>query len=88
MGEEAAVAKALGEAGAQRVLLADIPTDALTVPLTEATEAAIAHTQPAAIVFANSVAGRDVAARVAVRLRKALLIDATSTPAPPSHCSP
>lgn len=78
MGDEQAIAQALGEAGAQRVLLADIPTDALTVPLAEATEAAIAHTQPAAIVFANSVSGRDVAARVSVRQRKALLIDATS----------
>ncbi|UIZ92103.1 hypothetical protein JZY91_10655 [Corynebacterium sp. CNCTC7651] len=39
--------------------------------------AAIAATRPAAIVLSHSIAGRDIAARIAVRERRALLTDVT-----------
>ncbi|MCP1388338.1 electron transfer flavoprotein subunit alpha/FixB family protein [Corynebacterium sp. TA-R-1] len=77
MGSDEELASALGGLGAARVLIADIDDAALTVPLADAVVAAISATQPAAIIFSNSIAGRDVAARVAVRQRRALLADVT-----------
>ena len=61
--------------GADQVLVAEVGEGA--VALVDATEAAISRLNPAAILFAHTVAGRDVAARVAVRCGRALLTDAT-----------
>ena len=71
------IAGQLGELGAAKVLVASLPDDVLGIPLTDATVAAITATNPAAILFANNVEGRDVAARVAVREKRALLTDVT-----------
>lgn len=73
-----AIAGQLGELGAAKVLVASLPDDVLSIPLTDATVAAITATNPAAILFANNVEGRDAAARVAVREKRALLSDVTS----------
>ncbi|MEH0147350.1 electron transfer flavoprotein subunit alpha/FixB family protein [Corynebacterium sp. Q4381] len=62
--------------GADQVLVAEVGEGA--VALVDAVEAAVSRLNPAAILFAHTAAGRDVAARVAVRLRRALLTDATA----------
>lgn len=62
--------------GAEQVLVANVGDG--PVALVDATEAAISRLNPAAILFAHTVAGRDVAARVAVRCGRALLTDATA----------
>lgn len=72
------IAGQLGELGAAKVLVASLPKDVLSIPLADATVAAITATNPAAILFANNVEGRDAAARVAVREKRALLSDVTS----------
>ncbi|WP_311342516.1 electron transfer flavoprotein subunit alpha/FixB family protein [Corynebacterium riegelii] len=72
------IAGQLGEHGAAKVLVASLPEDVLSIPLADATVAAITATNPAAILFANNVEGRDAAARVAVREKRALLSDVTS----------
>ena len=68
----------LGSLGAQKVYLAETDTAAshITSPQVEALVAAAAALSPSAIVLANSVESRDVAARVAVKLGGALLVDA------------
>ena len=63
---------ALGRLGATRVLVA--PEGADTV---DAAVAAFEELGPDAVVFAHTVAGRDAAARFAVRAGRALLTDAT-----------
>ncbi|MHA7175462.1 electron transfer flavoprotein subunit alpha/FixB family protein [Arthrobacter sp. Sr24] len=50
----------------------------LTGPAVEALEAAVAAYAPAAVLTANSVDGREVAARLSVRVGGALLVDAVS----------
>lgn len=66
-------ADALGALGAAEVLVA--PADA---SLVDAAEAAFNQLNPAAVCFAHTVAGRDCAARLAVRIERALLSDATA----------
>jgi electron transfer flavoprotein alpha subunit len=70
----------LGAIGAHDVFIAE--TDqvgaVLTAPQLEALVAATAALQPAGILIANSIEGRDVAARLAVRLRAGLAIDAVA----------
>ena len=60
--------------GASRVLVAEATGDDAT--LLDAIEAAFDRLSPAAVVLAHTVGGRDLAARFAVRRRKALLTDA------------
>lgn len=67
----------LGRLGAQRVITARVDSSQLTVPLVDATCAADDTLSPAAILCANSVHGRDIAARVAARLHRAINVDAT-----------
>jgi electron transfer flavoprotein alpha subunit len=69
---------ALGALGAGQVYLAESDqVGALLVgPQLEAMVAATAALEPAAILVTNSVEGRDVAARLAVRIRGGLCIDA------------
>lgn len=66
----------LGELGADRVLLARVPGDQLTIPTVDALVAADELCAPAAILLPHSLRGRDLAARFAVRTRRALATDA------------
>jgi electron transfer flavoprotein alpha subunit len=62
--------------GAQAVLTADGDAAALTVPVVDALQAAYRQVQPDAVLVSNSIAGRDVAGRLAVREKVALSVDA------------
>lgn len=77
-GSGAGLADELGALGAAQVFRAE--TDQvghiLVAPHVEALVAAAAATQPAAVLVSNSVDGREVAARLAVRLGAGLIIDA------------
>ncbi|WP_311475568.1 electron transfer flavoprotein subunit alpha/FixB family protein [uncultured Corynebacterium sp.] len=68
--------EALGELGAAVVLTTNVDAQQQAVPLVDAAEAAFNATDPAAVILAHSVRGRDVASRLAVRKGKALLTDA------------
>lgn len=74
-GAQAAV-DAAAAAGAQVVLTADADATALTVPLVDAVQAAYRQVQPDAVLISNSITGRDVAARLAVREKLAVSVDA------------
>ncbi|MFD7871708.1 electron transfer flavoprotein subunit alpha/FixB family protein [Microbacterium sp. NPDC059771] len=63
-------------AGAAVVLTAEGDATALTVPLVDALQAAVAQVKPDAVLVSNSISGRDVAGRLAVRLPGALAVDA------------
>lgn len=69
---------AAGELGAAVVLTAGLggADTALTVPLVDALAAASALVRPDAVLVSNSIEGRDVAGRFAVRSRSALCVDA------------
>lgn len=69
-------ADAAAAAGAQVVLTADADATALTVPVVDALQAAYRRVQPDAVLISNSIAGRDVAGRLAVREKLALSVDA------------
>lgn len=72
------LAAAAGELGAAVVLTAGLggADTALTVPLVDALSAASALVRPDAVLVSNSIEGRDVAGRFAVRSRSALCVDA------------
>lgn len=70
---DAGDAAALGELGAREVLIAPQGAD-----LVDAAAAAFNQVGPDAVLLAHTVAGREVAARLAVRLGRALLTDATA----------
>ena len=70
--ELAADAAALGAA----VVLTAAPDAGLTVPVVDALAAAFALVQPDAVLVSNSIEGRDVAGRFAVRQSLALAVDA------------
>jgi electron transfer flavoprotein alpha subunit len=74
-GTQAAV-DAAAAAGASVVLTAEGDAGALTVPIVDALQAAFAQVQPDAVLISNSIAGRDVAGRFAVRTKSALAVDA------------
>ncbi|PCE14694.1 electron transfer flavoprotein subunit alpha [Microbacterium sp. SZ1] len=74
-GAEDAAAKAAA-AGAAVVLTASGDDSLLTVPVVDALQAAFEKVQPDAVLISNSIAGRDVAGRFAVRTRSALCVDA------------
>ncbi|MDO8108101.1 electron transfer flavoprotein subunit alpha/FixB family protein [Isoptericola sp. b441] len=75
----------LAEQGATRVVTATTPAAAtlLSTPAAAALVAASASEPPGAVLVANTVDGRDVAARVAVRLAGGLLADAVDVSAGP-----
>jgi electron transfer flavoprotein alpha subunit len=77
-GAGAALAAELGALGASQVYVAesDQVGTSLVAPEVEALAAAHAALAPAAVLVAHSVEGRDVAARLAVRIQGGLLIDA------------
>lgn len=76
VGGSAESAAQVAAAGASVVLTADADATALTVPVVDALQAAFDRVQPDAVLASNSIAGRDAAARLAVRARLALCVDA------------
>ncbi|MDJ0317485.1 MULTISPECIES: electron transfer flavoprotein subunit alpha/FixB family protein [Arthrobacter] len=74
------VVEQLGQSGAAAIYQAVGPLagSVLTAPGVEALEGAVAAFSPSAILTANSVDGREIAARLAVRVGGALLVDAVS----------
>ena len=77
-GQGQAAAAAAGQFGAQRVYLAETAAteSVLTVPGLEAVSAAVEATDAQAVLLPNDVDGRDIAARLAVRLQAAVAADA------------
>ncbi|KJL31563.1 electron transfer flavoprotein subunit alpha/FixB family protein [Microbacterium oxydans] len=76
VGGTADAAAQAAAAGAPVVLTADADAAALTVPIVDALQAAFERVQPDAVLISNSIAGRDVAGRFAVRQKLALSVDA------------
>ena len=74
-GGQAAI-DAVAAAGASVVLTAEGDAAALTVPIVDAVQAAFAQVKPDAVLISNSISGRDVAGRFAVRTKSALAVDA------------
>ncbi|MEV4776111.1 electron transfer flavoprotein subunit alpha/FixB family protein [Microbacterium sp. LWH12-1.2] len=74
-GAQAAV-DAAAAAGASVVLTAQGDDAALTVPIVDALQAAAEKVRPDAVLISNSITGRDVAGRFAVRTKSALSADA------------
>jgi len=74
----ASLAAAAGELGAASVLTAGLggADTALTVPIVDALAAASALVRPDAVLVSNSIEGRDIAGRFAVRSGSALCVDA------------
>jgi electron transfer flavoprotein alpha subunit len=77
-GAAAAAAEQLGALGAATVLTAESADVGALIGAAEtaAAAAAVAQLQPAAVLVPNSIAGREVAARLAARTGSALLADA------------
>ncbi|MDQ4215723.1 electron transfer flavoprotein subunit alpha/FixB family protein [Microbacterium capsulatum] len=75
-GTAQAAVDAAAAAGAQVVLTADVDGGPVTVPVVDALQAAFRVVRPDAVLVSNSIAGRDVAGRLAVRERLALSVDA------------
>ncbi|MDT0347183.1 electron transfer flavoprotein subunit alpha/FixB family protein [Streptomyces litchfieldiae] len=71
-------AAVLAEHGATRVLAADAPEFAeyLVVPKVDALEAAARAVSPAAVLVPSSAEGKEIAARLALRLESGLITDA------------
>ncbi|MDQ8704069.1 electron transfer flavoprotein subunit alpha/FixB family protein [Streptomyces sp. LHD-70] len=69
---------ALAEHGATRVLMADAPEFAeyLVVPKVDALQAAYEAVQPAAVLVPSSAEGKEIAARLAVRIKSGIITDA------------
>ncbi|QNA93704.1 MULTISPECIES: electron transfer flavoprotein subunit alpha/FixB family protein [unclassified Microbacterium] len=76
VGGSPAAVDQVGAAGAAVVLTADGDAASLTVPIVDALEAAAAQVRPDAVLISNSISGRDVAGRFAVRTKSALSVDA------------
>lgn len=76
VGGSQAATDAAAQAGAQVVLSAAGDASWLTVPAVDALQAAYRQVQPDAVLISNSIAGRDVAGRFAVREKLALSVDA------------
>ncbi|EFL21532.1 electron transfer flavoprotein, alpha subunit [Streptomyces himastatinicus ATCC 53653] len=87
IGEPVAVALGAGAAdtaataaeyGAVRVLTADAPefADYLVVPKVDALQAAYQAVNPAAVLFPSSAEGKEIAARLAVRIGSGIITDA------------
>jgi electron transfer flavoprotein alpha subunit len=73
-----AAARVLGEHGAVRVLVADAPEFAefLVVPKVDALQAAVEAVGPVAVLVSSSGEGKEVAARLALRLGSGVITDA------------
>ncbi|MBT2387799.1 electron transfer flavoprotein subunit alpha/FixB family protein, partial [Streptomyces sp. ISL-11] len=73
-----AAAKTLGEYGAVKVLTADAAefADYLVAPKVDALEAAYQAVSPAAVLVPSSAEGKEIAARLAVRIGSGIITDA------------
>ncbi|MDT0309932.1 electron transfer flavoprotein subunit alpha/FixB family protein [Streptomyces sp. DSM 44917] len=71
-------APVLGEHGAARVLTADAPefSDYLVVPKVDALQAAVEAVSPVAVLVPSSAEGKEIAARLALRLGSGIITDA------------
>jgi electron transfer flavoprotein alpha subunit len=71
-------AQVLGEHGAVKVLAADAPefADYLVAPKVDALEAAYQSVSPAAVLLPSSAEGKEIAARLAVRIGSGIITDA------------
>lgn len=71
-------AAVLGEHGAVKVLAADAPefTEYLVAPKVDALQAAYDAVSPAAVLLPSSVEGKEIAARLAVRIGSGIITDA------------
>ncbi|MET9699506.1 electron transfer flavoprotein subunit alpha/FixB family protein [Streptomyces sp. NPDC006529] len=74
----AATAAVLAEHGAVKVLTADAPefTEYLVVPKVDALQAAYDAVSPAAVLVPSSAEGKEIAARLAVRIGSGIITDA------------
>ncbi|HEY9294416.1 MAG TPA: electron transfer flavoprotein subunit alpha/FixB family protein [Microlunatus sp.] len=79
----AAAAPTLGEYGAVKLLTADDPafSDYLVTPKVDAVAAAVESVQPTAVLIGSSLEGKEIAARLAVRLGSGLITDAVDVTA-------
>ncbi|MBD8012115.1 MULTISPECIES: electron transfer flavoprotein subunit alpha/FixB family protein [Microbacterium] len=75
VGGSQAATDVAAQAGAQVVLTTLGDASSLTVPAVDALQAAYRQVQPDAVLISNSIAGRDVAGRFAVREKLALSVD-------------
>ncbi|WP_407554223.1 electron transfer flavoprotein subunit alpha/FixB family protein [Streptomyces sp. Pv4-95] len=73
-----AAAGVLGEHGAVKVLAADAPefTDYLVAPKVDALQAAYEAVSPAAVLLPSSAEGKEIAARLALRIGSGIITDA------------
>ncbi|MEU8878434.1 electron transfer flavoprotein subunit alpha/FixB family protein, partial [Streptomyces javensis] len=71
-------AATLAEHGAVKVLTADAPefADYLVVPKVDALQAAYEAVSPSAVLFPSSAEGKEIAARLAVRIGSGIITDA------------
>ncbi|MEE4596124.1 electron transfer flavoprotein subunit alpha/FixB family protein [Streptomyces sp. DSM 41524] len=71
-------AATLAEHGAVKVLTADAPefADYLVVPKVDAVQAAVEAVSPSAVLFPSSAEGKEIAARLAVRIGSGIITDA------------
>ncbi|MFJ8228326.1 electron transfer flavoprotein subunit alpha/FixB family protein, partial [Streptomyces griseus] len=69
----------LGEHGAVKVLASDAPefADYLVVPKVDALQAAFEAVSPAAVLVVSSAEGKEIAARLALRIGSGIITDAT-----------
>ncbi|MEV5262505.1 electron transfer flavoprotein subunit alpha/FixB family protein, partial [Streptomyces anulatus] len=76
-------AAVLGEHGAVRVLTSDAPefADYLVVPKVDALQAAFEAVSPAAVLVVSSAEGKEIAARLALRVGSGIITDATDVEA-------
>ncbi|MGQ4719422.1 electron transfer flavoprotein subunit alpha/FixB family protein, partial [Streptomyces anulatus] len=72
-------ASVLGEHGAVRVLTSDAPefADYLVVPKVDALQAAFEAVSPVAVLVVSSAEGKEIAARLALRVGSGIITDAT-----------
>ena len=76
VGGTAETAGQVAQAGAAVVISEEGDAALLTVPVVDALQRAFERVRPDAVLISNSIAGRDVAGRFAVRARLALSVDA------------
>ncbi len=78
--DDAAVA-ALGEYGAVRVLVADVPADHPVAPVADALAAAMVETDAVAVLIASTADGKEIAGRLAVKTTSGIITDAVDVSA-------
>ena len=73
--DDAAVT-ALGEYGATKVLVADVPTNHPVAPIADALAAAVAQVSPVAVLLPSTATGKEAAGRLAVKIDSGIITDA------------